>query len=171
MDCDYDIIITTHPGLIYEYFRDQHNIDNLKQYESILCVSDDGIIHEILNYLDEQPDLIIGSIQSGSVNALLVNIYYLQNEQNTIQHHMFQLQKGITRDIDLFRIQMVDQSVLCFISICYGIISDIDIMSEWLRYLDTFRFDLIRFIRLLSIILIESRLERVGIRYRDTLSI
>jgi len=66
MGCSYDIIRTTYPGFIYDYFKEQENIDDLGQYESILCISGDGIIHELLNclddYLQQNKGLVIESV-------------------------------------------------------------------------------------------------------------
>jgi len=53
--------------------------------------------------------------------------------------------------MDLLEVTIDRKKVLCFLSVCHGIICDIDIMSEWLRFLGTFRFDvygLIRWLRL-----------------------
>ena len=107
------------------------------QYTGIICVSGDGIIHEVVNAIFhrreiEEFNITIGVIPAGSGNGLAKSISDSLNEEYDIKFFAFLICKGLTKKMDLLEINKSsdNKKIYSFLSVAWGIISDIDLESE-----------------------------------------
>jgi len=126
---------------------------DLMSFKGIIGVGGDGTIHEIFKALERSKHskeaiakIAIGHIPKGSGNALARSIYQQTcgDEQYSAEAIVEGLIKGETLPLDLWSYESDKQHRgIFFLSISYGLVSDIDIGSEWLRpYFGSWRFDL-----------------------------
>ena len=78
------------------------------QYDGIIAISGDGIIHEIVNGIMSRPDkdkflksITLGFIPAGTSNALVTSILEETNEINGVLTSAFKICKGKSRKMDL----------------------------------------------------------------------
>lgn len=133
-----DIEETRHSGHASEIAREI----SYQSYDAIVCVSGDGIPHEIINGLGSRPDaqkalrLPIAFIPAGSGNGSAKSIY---------DHHRhvecaLAIIKGVVTPIDIISITQGDRRFLSYFSISYGVIADCDLGTEHLRWMGESRF-------------------------------
>ncbi len=127
-----------------DYYRHAYdntlNIKNNDSYQGIICCSGDGIIHEVINAIMERDrinnefwDIPVGVIPAGTSNALAKTLVenaeaYELNEVNAA----YLILRGDSMWIDLAEIEFLNDSkkVYFFLSLCLGIIADVDLESE-----------------------------------------
>lgn len=122
-----------------------------------MCISGDGTIHEIINGLLSRDDaesvrhIPIGAIHGGSGNALQTSICKASGECNTPECAAFMILKNKTIPIDIIELtrnrteeeikdvtipyMQRSAKIYSFLSISWAFISDIDLGSEFLRFL------------------------------------
>lgn len=111
-------------------------------YDAIVCVSGDGIPHEVINGLGSRPDaqkalrLPIAFIPAGSGNGSAKSIY----DNHKHAECALAIIKGIVTPIDLISITQGDRHFLSYFSISYGVIADCDLGTEHLRWMGESRF-------------------------------
>ncbi|KAI0341603.1 hypothetical protein BDW22DRAFT_1429735 [Trametopsis cervina] len=139
--CTTDVIYTTHF---------QHGIDIAKniplgKYDAIATVSGDGLVFETINGLAAQEDPIralripIAPIPTGSGNALALNLLGLE-EGSDISAAALNAAKGASMAADVFSVTQGDKRVLSFLSQSVGLMCDIDLGTDNLRFLGSSRF-------------------------------
>lgn len=127
-----------------DYYRHAYdntlNIKDNNSYQGIICCSGDGIIHEVINAIMERDrinnefwDISVGVIPAGTSNALAKTLVdnaeaYELNEVNAA----YLILRGDSMWIDLAEIEFLNDAkkVYFFLSLCYGIIADVDLESE-----------------------------------------
>eukprot|EP00397_Hematodinium_sp_SG-2012_P025512 GEMP01026664.1.p1 GENE.GEMP01026664.1~~GEMP01026664.1.p1 ORF type:complete len:446 (+),score=24.40 GEMP01026664.1:88-1338(+) len=136
--CTYDAIVTTRP-LEGTMIAETYDLDNVK---AIVIVSGDGLVFEALQGLRARGALVpLAHIHGGSGNALVSSLLYQAGENPAcVVSAALMVVRGDTRPLDLFRVESADCSVDAFLSLTWGIISDIDLESEKLRCLSDARF-------------------------------
>ncbi|XP_014257462.1 sphingosine kinase 2 [Cimex lectularius] len=146
-DLNYDIHVTTCRDDARNFVRTQ----NLWQYMGgVVCIGGDGILHEVINGIMERPDweilfseLKLGPIPSGSGNGLAKSIAYSHNEpfdQNPVLVSTLNVVRGFSMPLDLVRVELKSQVMYSFLSIGWGLLSDVDIESERIRQFGQQRF-------------------------------
>jgi sphingosine kinase len=131
---DIDVVETQYYRHAYDYVLSM----DIKQYEGIICCSGDGITHEVVNALLNREDreeciqrIAIGVIPVGSSNGIAKTICEESGETFTPQNCAFIIAKGRSRPIDILEIETQSgKKIYSFLSVAYGIISDIDLESE-----------------------------------------
>lgn len=154
----YDLHMTRHAN----YARDFIKNSNLYQWTGIVAVGGDGIFFEILNGIFERLDwlevlksLPLGIIPCGSGNGLARSIAHHCNEpypsSNTSLPATLAMVKRNIESIDLVRVETKSEIMFSFLSVGWGLISDIDIESESLRMLGGQRFTIWSVARLIGL--------------------
>uniref|UniRef100_A0A1Q3G0Z1 sphingosine kinase n=1 Tax=Culex tarsalis TaxID=7177 RepID=A0A1Q3G0Z1_CULTA len=156
-EISYDLHITKKPNWAREFVRNR----DIYLWRGIVVVGGDGIFYEALNGLFEREDwqtaveeLAIGIIPCGSGNGLAKTIAYLYDEPfetKPILASALTVVKGKHSMLDIVRVETRSHIMFSFLSVGWGLISDIDIESERLRAIGGQRFTLWSVHRLISL--------------------
>ena len=120
---------------------------NISELENILILGGDGTISEVIQGLlqndqwnESKPAII--PLGGGSGNGLAVSLlssrYLNLTTENALELLRYEKKK---LDIGNCRIDGTT-SIPSFLSVTYGFVSDLDIETEWLRFIGSFRFTL-----------------------------
>ncbi|CAH0546239.1 unnamed protein product [Brassicogethes aeneus] len=153
----YDLHITKHANFAREFVR----TSNLFQWTGIVLVGGDGIMFEVINGIFERCDwsevirsIPIGIVPGGSGNGLARSIAHYCNEPYigtpTLPSALAAVRTNHTT-MDLVRIETTSQIMFSFLSVGWGLLSDIDIESERLRILGGQRFTVWSLARLIGL--------------------
>lgn len=138
--CVLDVTYTTHPKHALEIVQDL-SLD----FDALVVVSGDGLIHEVLNGFSKhtQPDkafcIPIAPIPAGSGNGLSLNLLGLQDGLDP-RAAALNVLKGLPLKIDLFAFTQGNQKRISFMSQTVGLMANIDIDTEHLRWMGDLRF-------------------------------
>ncbi|XP_060520987.1 sphingosine kinase 2 [Cylas formicarius] len=153
----YDLYMTKHANFAREFVRTA----NLFQWTGIIVVGGDGIVFEVVNGLFERWDwaeivkyLPIGVVPGGSGNGLARSIAHHSCEPYmstpTLPATLAAV-RGHVVPMDLVRVETTKQIMFSFLSVGWGLLSDIDIESERLRVLGGTRFTVWSVARLIGL--------------------
>ncbi|XP_050334164.1 sphingosine kinase 1 [Bactrocera neohumeralis] len=152
----YDLHVTKHANYAREFVR----VKVLDNYSGIVAVGGDGLFFEILNGLLMRADwldarnILLGIVPCGSGNGLARSIAHVCGEPyepKPILGATLTMLSGKSMAMDVVRIQQQNQILYSFLSVGWGLISDIDIESERLRSLGYQRFTIWTLHRLISL--------------------
>nr|XP_006812074.1 PREDICTED: sphingosine kinase 2-like [Saccoglossus kowalevskii] len=138
---NYHHIITEYQGHAQDIVKNL----NLKEWDGIIIVSGDGLLYEVINGIMERPDrdeaikTPVGILPCGSGNALSAALL-MEPMTNIVLHCTFLMLKGRPQPMDLVVVQNATTTMYSFLSVCWGIVSDVDIESEKFRRLGPPRF-------------------------------
>ncbi|NXC43602.1 SPHK1 kinase, partial [Penelope pileata] len=144
------VFITERPHHAQERVRDE----DLSQWDTLVVMSGDGLLHEVLNGLMERPDweealqTPLCILPGGSGNALAASInYYAGNDhvakKKLLMNCAFILCKGLHTQMDLVSLSTASgKRFFSFLGFGWGFIADVDIDSEKYRRLGNARFTL-----------------------------
>ncbi|XP_030640661.1 sphingosine kinase 2 [Chanos chanos] len=150
---------------------------SLPEWDGIIIISGDGLLHEVINGLMERPDweqaikTPVGILPCGSGNALAGSInhhagYDMCLREPLLLNCCFLLCRGGVRPMDLVSVTTSPSSssssnqngrptaprrLFSFLSVAWGFVSDVDIESERYRGLGSARFTLGTLVRLASL--------------------
>ncbi|KAI1232330.1 Sphingosine kinase 1, partial [Lamprotornis superbus] len=138
------------PHHAHEKVRDE----DLSQWDTLVVMSGDGLLFEVVNGLMERPDwkeamrkpLCI--LPGGSGNALAASINYYAGYDHVAKKKLltnctFILCKGLYTQMDLVSLSTASgKRFFSFLGFGWGFISDVDIDSEKYRWLGSARFTL-----------------------------
>jgi len=139
--CVTDITYTTHAKHATEIVKDLP----LDKYDAIITMSGDGLIHEVLNGLAAHTNPLtalstpIAPIPTGSGNGLALNLLGIE-EGGDIFAAALNAAKGKPMPIDLFSVTQQGTRVFSFMSQCVGLMAELDLWTENLRFLGSTRF-------------------------------
>ena len=150
----FTITRTTHAGHAHGL---AHSLP-LSNPTSIVCISGDGLIYEVINGLLSRPDLAhavaqvtLGAIAGGSANGLARSITGASMENNSLLCQAYLIVKGYQRPLDIATVvQAGHKPVFSFVSLSWAMISDIDLASEKYRWCGDFRFTFAGVLQMLS---------------------
>lgn len=112
------------------------------QYDGLVTISGDGLIHESINGIMNRPDreeflesFTFGFIPAGTGNGLHKSIMDDNDELHGIHEAAFSICKGRSTKLDLTELELeyLETKVYMFLSLSWAIISDCDINSEIFR--------------------------------------
>ncbi|WWD18462.1 hypothetical protein CI109_102914 [Kwoniella shandongensis] len=140
--CVVDMRVTTHRLHAEEITRD---ID--LEYDVIATASGDGLVYEVLNGLAVRPDarkalrIPVAPIPTGSANAVCINLFGVEDTFN-IPLSCLNIIKGRLLPIDLCSVLLLPSNVrrFSFLSTAIGLMVDLDIGTENLRWMGDVRF-------------------------------
>ena len=122
------------------------NLD-LSQVDGLVIVGGDGTIHDAIAGLMNRPDwenaseLPLGIIPAGTGNGLAKSLSELRHEAYDPLNAAFSIAKGKQQKLDLIKVKQKNKQYYSFLSLAWGLISDVDIKSEKLKFLGALRFD------------------------------
>jgi sphingosine kinase len=115
---------------------------DLSSIDTIITVGGDGILFEVINGLYSREDvrssrapIPVFPIPGGTGNGLAKSILYDINEDFSPTTAAFVAIKGKPRRLDLSYVQTKTQSHYAFLILGWGLISDVDILSETMRWM------------------------------------
>ena len=136
----YSVVVeeTQHAG----HAREIAETIQLLEFDAILCVSGDGLPHEVINGLGSRSDapqallMPIGFIPAGSGNGSAKSIY---DSHDPIECAL-SFVKGRVTPIDLVYMTQGSQCFLSYFSLSFGVVADCDLGTEHLRWMGEARF-------------------------------
>ncbi|GBG34773.1 Sphingosine kinase 1 [Hondaea fermentalgiana] len=158
-----DVVVTERANHAFELTRDHQDL--CAAYKGIVAVSGDGLVYEVLQGLMQRSDwarcmqtLTIGILPGGSGNGLAKSL----NDEAKLAHNAessaFLIAQGNTESLDVAAVDIYNtdadtalegdvqnvsvRRVYSFLSLEWAMIADIDIDSEYMRFLGDFRFQL-----------------------------
>lgn len=136
---------------------------SLAEWDGIVVISGDGLLHEVINGLMERPDweeaikMPLGILPCGSGNALAGSINFSAGFEQVMGQELLTnctllLCHGAVSPMDLVSITTSSGArFFSFLSVAWGFISDVDIESEKYRHMGSVRFTLGTVVRLASL--------------------
>ncbi len=121
---------------------------NLSEVDGLVIVGGDGTVHDAIAGLMSRPDwetaikLSLGIIPGGTGNGLSKSLLQLYEETYDPLNAAFLIAKDKQQSLDLIQVIQNNKRYYSFLSLAWGLISDVDIESEKLRFLGSLRFDL-----------------------------
>ncbi|KAK3318038.1 ATP-NAD kinase-like domain-containing protein [Apodospora peruviana] len=116
---------------------------NIDDYDIAIPCSGDGLPHEVFNGLAQRPDarralskIAVCHIPCGSGNAMSCNLY--GTHRPTLA--ALAIVKGLPTPLDLISVTQGNKRTISFLSQALGMIADIDINTEHLRWMGASRF-------------------------------
>ncbi|XP_017127095.1 sphingosine kinase 2 [Drosophila elegans] len=153
----YDMYVTKHSNFAIEFMSTRC----LDAWCCVVAVGGDGLFHEIINGLLQRqdwahvlPHLALGIIPCGSGNGLARSIAHCYNEpyfSKPVLGAALTVISGRSSPMDVVRVQLQNRSLYSFLSIGWGLISDVDIESERIRLLGYQRFTIWTLYRLVNL--------------------
>ncbi|KAJ2484515.1 hypothetical protein EV174_002366 [Coemansia sp. RSA 2320] len=145
----YTLLVTDSPTHATEFVEHE----DLSRYSCVVAVGGDGILHDILNGFLRRSDwpkykaLPLGVIPAGSGNGLAKSLDCMWPEQAAVA-----IVKAQSRPLDILSATLASGRIeYCFLSMTWGLIADIDIESERMRWAGPARFDFYGTIRLMNL--------------------
>ncbi|KAG0330051.1 sphinganine kinase lcb4 [Dissophora globulifera] len=139
--CTYDLTYTTHRFHAKEIAKDL----DIRKYDAIVSVSGDGVLHEVINGLMERPDAVVahklplGAIPGGSGNALSFSLLG-EDHGSHVANAVLGILKGKAMPVDLCSVTQGQNRFFSFVLQSFGLIADVDLGSEHLRWMGDARF-------------------------------
>ncbi|XP_073840767.1 sphingosine kinase 2 isoform X2 [Musca autumnalis] len=153
----YDLYVTKHSNYAYDFVRRR----DLSVWTEIATVGGDGLFHEVVNGLFKRMDwenvienISLGIVPCGSGNGLARSIAHCCGEPydpKPILGAALTLVGGHSSSMDIVEIELENKIIYSFLSVGWGLISDIDIESERLRALGYQRFTIWTLHRLINL--------------------
>lgn len=148
-----ELIITTHAFHAKEYVMAAEGMKLVENYSTILTVGGDGILFEVINGIALRSSgdgmailqqLPIVPIPGGTGNGISKSILFMIQEDPSPLNAVFNVIKGKSYPMDLSQVitEKDGKTHYAFLMLSWGIISDIDIHSERLRFLGDLRLTL-----------------------------
>ncbi|CAK7272769.1 sphinganine kinase lcb4 [Sporothrix epigloea] len=116
---------------------------DIDAYDMVIACSGDGLPHECFNGLGKRPDarralekIAVAHVPCGSGNAMACNLYG--------SHHAsvaaLAIVKGVAAPLDLASITYGETRLLSFLSQAVGVVAEVDLATEGLRWMGSARF-------------------------------
>ncbi|XP_030571680.1 sphingosine kinase 2 [Drosophila novamexicana] len=153
----YDLYATKHSNYAIEFI----STSRLDDWCTIIAVGGDGLFHEIVNGLLRRADwaqvldnIALAIIPCGSGNGLARSIAHGYNEpyfSNPVLGAALTAISGRSSPMDAVRVELQNRVMFSFLSIGWGLISDVDIESECIRMFGYQRFTIWTLYRLANL--------------------
>ena len=131
-----------------------------QQFDAVVVVSGDGLLHEVYNGLCQNPHqpaaawLPLAIIPAGSGNAFARSLAALSLERNSCTNAALAVltcQAASTLDVAVVHQLGLQRPMRSLLSLSWGLVADIDIESEYLRFLGGSRFTVQAIVRVASL--------------------
>jgi sphingosine kinase len=142
---DVTLIITEYANHAKRYVS---NINNLTpDIEAIAIIGGDGLLFEVVNGIGSRSDatelfqrIYLAPIPGGTGNGLVKSILFVSDEASTARNATFCAIRGVPQALDLSKIATANGDThFSFLSLSWGLVADIDILSESMRFLGEMR--------------------------------
>ena len=146
--CEIDVERTLHRGHAAEIAERL----NLSAYDVVACCSGDGTPHEVFNGLGRRSDAVnalseiaVVQLPCGTGNAMSLNL----NGTDSPSLAALAILKGSRAPLDLTSITQGGKRTLSFLSQAVGIVAEVDLGTEHLRWMGSARFTYGFFVRIM----------------------
>lgn len=133
------VVRTSYSGQAVDLARDL----NIDDYDIAIPCSGDGLPHEVFNGLAKRPDarralstIAVCHIPCGSGNAMSCNLYGTHRPSLAA----LAIVKGVPTPLDLVSVTHGDQRTVSFLSQALGLMAEVDLGTEHLRWMGATRF-------------------------------
>jgi sphingosine kinase len=133
------VVTTTHTGHAVTLCKEM----DIDAHDVVVACSGDGLPHECFNGLAERPDakralgkMPVVLIPCGSGNAMACNLYGTHKPSLSA----LAIVKGVRTPLDLVSITQGDRRFISFLSQAFGLVADLDLGTEHLRWMGSTRF-------------------------------
>ncbi|KAI0306447.1 ATP-NAD kinase-like domain-containing protein [Multifurca ochricompacta] len=139
--CTYKVVHTEYSGHALKIASEIP----LNEYDAIVAISGDGTLHELINGFAQHKEpmkaflIPIAPIPAGSGNGTCLNLLGLKEGQD-IAAATLNVIKGQSMPIDLLSILQSGKRSFSFMSQCVGLMADLDLGTEHLRWMGSYRF-------------------------------
>ncbi|KAE9409702.1 hypothetical protein BT96DRAFT_913209 [Gymnopus androsaceus JB14] len=139
--CTLDVVHTKKTGDAYDIAKSLP----LDKFDALLSVSGDGLVHEILNGFanHEHPRkalrMPVTPIPTGSGNGLSLNLLGLEDGFDVVAASLNAI-KGSPMHVDVFSFTQNGKQTISFMSQALGLMADLDVGTEDLRWMGDSRF-------------------------------
>ena len=140
---EYTLLVTEYANHAKHYV----STADLSMFHSILIIGGDGLIFEIVSGLLSREDkdqvlstVTIAPIPGGSGNGLAMSVLFECGETCTTKVATFAAITGTPSYLDVSRASTKSNSYYSFLSLSWGLVADVDINSESLRWMGEARF-------------------------------
>lgn len=137
-----DVTPTTHIG----HGREIAESLDVSAYDSLVIFSGDGLVHEAINGLCSRQDALlalrrcpVGVLPGGSGNASSMSVNGPRDGGNPALAALTVL-KGTPMQTDICTVTQSNERFYSFLSQAYGIMADVDLGTEHMRWMGTHRF-------------------------------
>lgn len=133
------------------------NTLDFTQTDGIIILGGDGTVYHLVNHLMNRPDwekvikIPLGIIPTGTNNGLAKTLLEFSPNPDLIEAAIDLIFQGKTQPLDFVKIQQSGRVYYSLLSIAWGLISDVDIESEKLRFLGKIRTDIYAILRILNL--------------------
>jgi sphingosine kinase len=116
--------------------------------DALVVIGGDGTVYQLLNKLMKREDwrtaitIPLGIIPAGTSNGLAKTLLEQSGETYNVISAAFIIAKGKQKPIDIVQINQDKNSFYSLLSIGWGLVSEIDIESDRLRYLGSLKTDI-----------------------------
>lgn len=149
---DYDYLTTTSANHAFERMKEQgkdSKIPDLSEYDGVVAVGGDGIIHEMFQGIQTRSDynsilskMKLGVVGSGTSNGLAKTLAHASKELDSAIDYAFLVAKGNAEKMDLSLYETSSSKYLSFLTLSWAMVADIDIESEAIRFMGFLRMDI-----------------------------
>ncbi|KAJ4487911.1 ATP-NAD kinase-like domain-containing protein [Lentinula aciculospora] len=139
--CSLDVVHTKKKGDAYEIAK----ILPLTEFDALLTVSGDGLIHEVLNGFANHScprkalQTPVAPIPTGSGNGLSLNLLGIEDGFDVVAASLNAI-KGSPMAVDVFSFTQNGKRTISFMSQALGLMADVDLGTEDLRWMGDSRF-------------------------------
>ena len=137
--CTVDMVKTKYGG---EAIEIAEKLD-INAFDIVACCSGDGLVYEVFNGFGKRPDakkalsrIAVCHIPCGSGNAMSCNL----NGTDSVSLATLAIIKGIETPMDLVSVTQGNNRMLSFLSQSLGVIAELDLATEHVRWMGDARF-------------------------------
>lgn len=119
------------------------NIDKINKKDLIIGIGGDGTIFEIINHMKKYKiNVPLAEIPAGTGNGYFKSITHNLNLEPSLKNASMIINNYNIKNVNMMEISNDNYMKYSRLSISWGIISNIDINTEWMRFLGSLRFDI-----------------------------
>ena len=158
---DATVVFTERQGHATDVARGLGSASRGAAHDMVVVVGGDGILHEVLNGLPEGSGVPVAVIPGGSGNAVAMSLLDGAGLACTPENAAFAAARGATVAADLLALRQRGQNgglpIRAVLSSTWGLVSDVDIESEVLRWMGGARLTVYGLWRILRLRTYEGR--------------
>jgi sphingosine kinase len=134
----------THHGIEYDTVNELEmlrSVPDWSKYEAVISVGGDGTASEILRIV-KSTNVKLGFMPAGSGNGIVKSLLHTNGHPFSASNAASIISNGGTRKLDIIDVDCEKDNKIwpSFLAISWAFVSDLDIGTEWLRFLGSFRF-------------------------------
>jgi len=116
-------------------------LKDIEKFNGILVLGGDGTVFKIVQYLIKNKiEIPMGHIPCGSGNGLSKSLLFEKDIEFNLENTINQVVKFESKKIDTMQVDLLfdNQRINSFLFISVGVFSNLDLNTEWMRFLGEF---------------------------------